>query len=463
MTDVPRARITVAGLGPGDPSLRTLGTQTALDRADRIILRTRIHPGLSDLSDDARVTDCDDLYERAASFDEVYAAAAERVLAVAAESSGEIVYAVPGHPRFGERSVAILLERAAAAGIPIGVLAATSFLDTVAVALGVDPLAEQAQLVDAAALEAANDRAPFAGGMVPLDPARPCLVTQVYSQPVAAAAKLELARAYPDDQPIVVVTGAGVPEEERIVRCRLFELDRAPVDHLTSVWVEAVPELNAARSPATLQRIAARLRAPDGCPWDRKQSHASLRQAVIEEAYETIDAIDADDMENLAEELGDLLLQVALHTQIAEEAGEFTLEDVYEVANRKLVRRHPHVFGEAVAETAGEVVNTWEAVKAQERARAGKPPKSDAHPFDRLPRSMPALERARALIGPRKGDAAPNADPDALAAAGATILAGIEAAIAGGIDPDQALERALRLRFAPAAPATQTQAGRTDA
>ena len=463
MMDAQRARITVVGLGPGDPSLRTLGTQAALDRADRIVLRTRIHPGLADLAEDARVSDCDDLYERAASFDEVYAAAAERVLAIAAKTAGDVLYAVPGHPRFGERSVAILTERAQAAGMPIEIVSATSFLDTVAVALGVDPLAAQAQIVDASALEAANDRAPFAGGLVPLDPARPCLVTQVYSQPVAAAAKLELSRLYPDDQPIAVVTAAGVPGDERVVRCRLFELDRIAVDHLTSVWVEPVPELDAARSPATLQRIAARLRAPDGCPWDRKQSHASLRQAVIEEAYETVDAIDADDPENLAEELGDLLLQVALHAQIAEEAGEFTLEDVYEAVNRKLVRRHPHVFGEVVAETAGEVVKTWESVKAEERARAGKPPKTDGHPLDKLPRSMPALERARVLIGPRKGDAAPNVAPDALAAAGATILAGIDAALAQGIDPDQALERALRLRFAPAAPATQPQPGRTDA
>lgn len=463
MTDATRARITVVGLGPGDPSLRTLGAQAAFDRANRIVLRTRIHPGLSDLADDPRVSDCDDLYERAASFGQVYAAVADRVLAAAAATAGEVVFAVPGHPRFGERSVAILIERAEAAGIPVAALAATSFLDTMAVALGVDPLAEQAQLVDAAALEAANDRAPFAGGFVPLDPARPSLVTQVHSRPVAAASKLELSRVYPEDQPIAVVIAAGVPGAERVIRCRLFELDRMPVDHLTSVWVEPVPELEAARSPATLQRIAARLRAPDGCPWDRKQSHASLRQAVIEEAYETVDAIDADDPENLAEELGDLLLQVALHAQIAEEAGEFTLEDVHEAVNRKLVRRHPHVFGEAVAENAGDVVKTWESVKAEERARAGKPPTSDGHPLDRLPRSMPALERARALIGPRKGDAAPNADPDALAAAGATILAAVDAALAAGIDPDQALERALRLRFAPTASATQTQPERIDA
>ena len=215
------------------------------------------------------------------------------------------------------------------------------------------------------------------------------------------------------------------------------------------MWIPPLEDLDAARSPQTLQRIAARLRRPDGCPWDRKQTHASLRQAVIEEAYEVVDAIDADDPGNLVEELGDLLLQVALHSQIAEEAGDFTLEDVYEAVNRKLVRRHPHVFGEVVATTPGEVVQTWDAVKAQERAAAGKSDDGPRHPLDKLPRSMPALQRARTLIGPRTGDRALDSDPDALAAAGATILAAVEACLADGIDPEQALERALRLRFAP--------------
>jgi tetrapyrrole methylase family protein / MazG family protein len=442
--------VTVVGLGPGDPALLTLGARAALDRAARIVVRTAVHPGL-DLADDPRVVVCDDLYETGDTFDEVYAAIVARVLEVAGETDGEVVYAVPGHPRFGERTLAVLEREAEAAGVAVAVLSAVSFVDAVATAVGLDPVAAGVQVLDALALQAALEAEPFSGGRLAVDPTRPLLVAQVYDGRTAAATKLRLTRDYPDDHPIVVVAAAGVPGAESVRHAALYELDRLPIDHLTSVWVPPLGDLDAARSAATLQRIAARLRAPDGCPWDRKQTHASLRQAVIEEAYETVDAIDAGDPGELAEELGDLLLQVALHAQIAEEAGDFTLEDVYEAVNRKLVRRHPHVFGDAVARTAGEVVATWESVKAEERTRAGKPPKSDGHPLDTLPRSMPALERARALIGPRKGDRAPNADPEALAAAGATILAAIEDAIAAGIDPDQALDRALRLRFAPTA------------
>jgi len=446
MAAVPR--ITVVGLGPGDPSLLTVGAQAAFDRAAAIVLRTAIHPWLT-ITGDPRCTVCDDLYDAGGSFDEVYAAIVARVIDIAEAADGETVYAVTGHPRFGERTVEMLSGAAAKRGIPVDVLPAVSFLDVVAPAVDEDPMAAGLQLVDALDLRAAIDADPFSGGQWSVDPTRPVLVTQVYDREAASAVKLRLARTYPEDHPVVVLSAAGVPDEESTVTCPLHELDRQPVSYLTSVWIPPLNDLDAARSPQTLQRIAARLRRPDGCPWDRKQSHASLRQAVIEEAYEVVDAIDADDPENLAEELGDLLLQVALHTQIAEEAGDFTLEDVYEAVNRKLVRRHPHVFGEVVASTPGEVVQTWNAVKAQERAAAGKADDGPTHPLDKLPRSMPALQRARTLIGPRKGDRALDADPDALAAAGATILAAVEACLADGVDPEQALERALRLRFEP--------------
>jgi tetrapyrrole methylase family protein / MazG family protein len=448
--------ITVAGLGPGDPGALTLAASDAFDRAGRIILRTAIHPSLT-ITDDPRTTVCDDLYEALPTFDEVYAAVVERVIDAAKDADGEIVYAVPGHPRFGERTIDLLLTRAAEERIPVRFLPAVSYVDAVANALGVDPMASGLQLLDALDLQAAIEADPFSGGQFAIDPTRPLLVGQVYDDRAAAETKLRLARTYPDDHPIIMLTAAGVPDAERIIRCALFELDRTPVDYLTSVWVPPLADLAASRSAATLQRIAARLRREDGCPWDRKQTHASLRQAVIEEAYEVVDAIDASDPGNLAEELGDLLLQVALHTQIAEEAGEFTLEDVYAAVNEKLVRRHPHVFGDVVARTPGEVVQTWESVKAREREAAGKEAERPAHPLDRLPRSMPALQRARTLLGPRKGDSALDADPGALAAAGATILAAVEQSLVQGIDPEQALEHALRLRFAPTPEATEPE------
>ena len=444
------ARIVVIGLGPGDPSLRTLGAQRALDAASRIVLRTRIHPGLEDLADDLRVIDCDDLYERQETFDAVYEAVADRVCDEAeASPDGELVFAVPGHPRFGERSVRLLEERAAQRGIALEVQAAVGVLDVIAGALGVDPLADQVQILDATTLVAAVDREPFAGGLVAVDPQRPCLIGQVYAPSMATATKLALGRLYPDDHPIAVVRAAGVPGEERVVRCSLFELDRQPVDHLTSVWLPALPALEAHRSPQTLQRIVAYLRAPGGCPWDRKQTHATLRQAVVEEAYETVDAIDAGDAGNLAEELGDLLLQVALHAQIAEEDGTFALEDVYEHVSRKLLRRHPHVFGDVDARTPDEVVQTWEAIKATERAGAnngtGAAPE---HPLDRLPRSMPALLRTTTLLGPRKGSPRSEVAADRVEEIGAELLRAVEAAIDAGVDPEQALDAALRRRVA---------------
>ncbi|MGI9253581.1 MAG: MazG nucleotide pyrophosphohydrolase domain-containing protein, partial [Thermomicrobiales bacterium] len=336
--------ISIAGVGPGDPGAITLAATAAFARAERIILRTAIHPGLS-IDRDPRARTCDDLYATGATFEQVYSTIVERVLEAARQAIGEIVYVVPGHPRFGERTVDLLLERAAAEGIPVTILPAVSYLDAIVSAIGSDPMADGLQLLDALDLSAAIEADPFSGGQFAIDPTRPLLVAQVYDRQSASAAKLRLARTYPDDHAVIVITAAGVPGEERISSHALFELDRLPVDHLTSVWLPPIGDLDAVRSPGALQRIAARLRRPDGCPWDRKQSHASLRQAVLEEAYEVVDAIDADDPGNLAEELGDLLLQVALHSQIAEEAGEFTLEDVYDQVNAKLVLLHPQVFG----------------------------------------------------------------------------------------------------------------------
>src|SRR5699024_3871120 len=121
----------------------------------------------------------------------------------------------------------------------------------------------------------------------------------------------------------------------------LTELADHPGGPMLAIYVPPLEVLDATRDPCTPQHIVARLRRPDGCPWDRKQDHTSLRDSIIDEAYEVVDAIDAGDDANLAEELGDLLLLIMMHAQIAEEAGTFTLEDVYDGISRKIVRRHP--------------------------------------------------------------------------------------------------------------------------
>lgn len=432
--------LTIVGLGPGDPELRTIGAERALAGAECIILRTAIHPGLDDLLADPRTTTCDDLYEASTSFAEVYAGITERVLAAARERL--VVFAVPGHPLFGERTVTLLAERAASEGIPLSIKAAVSAFDAVAVALRADLMAEEVQIVDATALEARLRREPFGGGLLDLSPARPILVTQVYSREIASSVKLALSRIFPEKHRIRIVCAAGIAGSERIVDCPLHELDRLPMDHLTSLWVPPLPTLQAVRSAATLHRVTGVLRSPEGCPWDRKQTHESLRAGTIEEAYEVVDAIDEGDTEQLAEELGDLLLQVALHAQIAEEAGEFSIEDVYDHVNRKLLRRHPHVFGDANASTPDDVVRTWQGIKDEERRSKGLLEKQ-SDPFERLPRSMPALTRVARLLGASGDRTASNARDD-LAERLFDAVADLAAA---GLDPERELVRVARERI----------------
>jgi tetrapyrrole methylase family protein/MazG family protein len=433
--------VTIVGLGPGDAAQRTVAVQRALDAATRIVLRTGIHPQIEDLLRDARVSTCDDLYAQSGSFDEVYERIAARVVELARES--DIVYAVPGHPLWGERTVQRILQACDEEGISVTILPGLSFLDMVATALQADPIRDEVQLLDGPALASWMSEEPFNGGLLDLSLIRPCLIAQVYSRAVASVVKLALMRVYPDDHEIAVITAAGVPDEQRIVRCPLHELDHQEVNHLTSVWVPPLAPLAASRSPATLHRLTGWLRSPNGCPWDRKQTHASLIPAAIEEAYEVVDAIEEGDADHLAEELGDLLLQVALHAQIAEEEGTFTIEDVYDHVNRKLVRRHPHVFGTVVAETAEQVRATWHEIKAEERQQSGRQAR-EQDAFDRLPRSMPVLTRLSRVLSPRT--APPVASDEERERIAEYLLGAVQAAIHAGLDPEQILEEAYRRR-----------------
>ena len=433
----PDSRIVAIGLGPGNPALRTVGAQQMLDAADRIILRTRIHPGLDDLASDARVTDCDDLYESAANFDVLYPAIAQRVLG-AAQVGGVVVFAVPGHPRVGERTVPLIEAGARELGIPIDVQDAVSFLDATAGAIAMDPLARGLQIVDAEELAQISAGDPFASGQLSIDPVRPLLVAQLYNQDLASEVKISLSRVYPDDYLVIVVRAAGIPGEQTVQELPLHALDRQDVDYLTSVWIPPMAPLEAVRSSASLTRLVARLRAPGGCPWDREQTPGSLRNAVLEEAYEVVDAIDSEDHGGLAEELGDLLLLVAMQAQIAEENGTFRIEDVFEEVNRKLIRRHPHVFGSASATTPEAVIATWEGVKERERTEKGSTT-ANLHPIDRLPRSMPVTRKITEILAPRTSLTAPQ-DPDA----GNELLAAIRALVQRGFDPELALEASLR-------------------
>jgi len=143
-----------------------------------------------------------------------------------------------------------------------------------------------------------------------------------------------------------------------------------------------------------LVEIMARLRAPDGCPWDREQSFATLRRYLLEETYEVLDAIDAEDWDGLAEELGDLLLQPVFLAQMASEQGRFSIADSLDAINTKLVRRHPHIFGDAVARTPDEVKDRWDRIKAEEKREKGM---AEGGLLDSVPRSLPALAEGQEI------------------------------------------------------------------
>jgi tetrapyrrole methylase family protein/MazG family protein len=156
---------------------------------------------------------------------------------------------------------------------------------------------------------------------------------------------------------------------------------------MTSLYV---PALGGMSSFEQFQEIIAHLRAPEGCPWDRKQTHESLRKYLLEEAYEVLETIDQNDTDELYRELGDVMLQIVLHTQIAIDDGEFKMTDVLRHVNEKMVRRHPHVFATTVVSDADEVVTNWEAIKAQEKAANGKTEEAESL-LDSIPKALPAL------------------------------------------------------------------------
>jgi len=374
--------VIVVGLGPGRWEDLTIEARDTLEQATRVIVRTTRHPTVDALRErrpDLTIDSFDALYDEAPSFAALYPAMAERLLALATDAAAQavgerapepIIYAVPGHPLMGEESVRLLRGEAATHGVAVRLIAGLSFLEPVCAALDLNPLERDLQLVDATLLA----ETPTPALMGALLPTRPALIAQVYNRRLASGVKLALSELYPDDWEVTLVRWAGLPDEERVERVPLYALDRdESADHLTTLYVPPLAPLAATRVPEGLRCVVARLRAPDGCPWDREQTHQSLRRYVLEEAYEVAEVIDewdgsAEVADHLAEELGDLLLQVYLQAQVAEEEDQFALGDVFQNITEKLIRRHPHVFGDVTVRDAAQVVRNWEVIKAEERA-----------------------------------------------------------------------------------------------
>ncbi len=366
--------ITIVGLGPGDPCHLTREAWEVLEAADEIWLRTKHHPTVAGLPPHLRLHSFDYLYEGAEDFQQVYDAIACEVLRLGQHPEG-VIYAVPGHPLVGEATVRLILSRAEEVGTAVRIVEGLSFVEPVLAALRIDALAGL-QVYDAVELAARYHP--------PLNPDLPALVGQLYSRALATDVKLTLMNQYPDEHKVALVHAAGTPEQ-RVVRLPLYELDRRDdVAHLTTLYVPPLPGISSFEG---LQDTVAHLRAPCGCPWDREQTHDSLCVGLLEEAYEVVEAIDAGDVQALQEELGDLLLQILLHAQIATEGGEFQMEQVIAGIDAKLKHRHPHVWGGRQVEGTGEVLRRWEELKREEKG-------GERSVLDGVPAALPALLQA---------------------------------------------------------------------
>jgi len=217
----------------------------------------------------------------------------------------------------------------------------------------------------------------------PYPPNMPVLVTWVDSQALALQLKMILLTTYPADHLIQWVDGGKMKEE------RLGELSGESFGEEVCLYV---PALGEGTSFESFAEIVAHLRAPDGCPWDREQTHETLRKHLLEESYEAISAIDSGDFADMREEFGDLLLQIVLQSQIANEEGQFNLNQVVQGIHSKIVRRHPHVFGELKLDGVDGVLANWEKLKEAERKNNGQKEKGL---LDGVPLALPALSQAQ--------------------------------------------------------------------
>ncbi len=378
------AIIYVVGLGSGDLSSMPLGVLERLKSGLPVFLRTKQHPGVSGILQHGIVFETfDSIYETSETFVQVYRQIADRLVAEA-RRQGDIVYAVPGHPLVAEQSVQNLLELKLD-DVCVQIESGQSFLDAVLKVVSIDPI-EGFLLLDGTSLN--SDQ---------LAPSMHTLLAQVYNREVASDVKLTLMDVYPDDYAVKVIRAAGVRNQERVETIPMYQLDRLPwIDHLTTVYIPKTAKTSIlARDSHYVEKLVHRLRGPGGCPWDKAQTHLSLRPYAIEEAYEVADAIDRDNLQDLTQELGDLYLQVLLHAEIASEKGDFDLRDVYSSLANKLIRRHPHVFGTVKAGTAEEAEISWQAAKAAETASGGDRGAVDSPSTSiQVKRGQPAFWRA---------------------------------------------------------------------
>jgi tetrapyrrole methylase family protein/MazG family protein len=343
--------VQIIGLGAGSKEDLTLKAYEAICENIPTFVRTDRHPIVNELRKEKEIVSFDDYFEKYQSFEEVYEKITERVAELAKEH-GKINYCTAGSPYYGDIVTKKLADEYKDE-INTIIIDGISFLDKCMKLSGYSDYKSIAVLDCLEADEFSFDINSFN------------VVTQVYDEEMASQLKLKLMEAYPDASGVLIIDVL----EENVKKIPLFMLDQEK-NYGFSTYICILPieiSENTVYNINNLCRIVKVLRGPDGCPWDKKQTHNSIRQHVIEEAYEVVDAIDNDDIDNLVEELGDLLFQVVFHAELASEEGYFNINDILTNVCTKMYSRHPHVFGDLKASNAEEALESWEASKKKEK------------------------------------------------------------------------------------------------
>jgi tetrapyrrole methylase family protein/MazG family protein len=370
-------KIIVVGLGPGGPEYLTQVAEETLINHQHVYLRTDQNPIVRYLkSKGVAYESYDPYYEQYDSFEKVYDAIVQDLIHQV-QLHGTIVYAVPGNPIVEESTVERLVEYASTEDYTMEWVYGTSFIDIVMTRLKIFST-DKLEVINGLILESKD-----------IDLSSDLMISQVYNRFIASDIKLKLLEYYPEDYLVKVIKHAGIADEEEILTIPLSELDRLTVfDHLTTLYI---PKMEVVENYYfhDLVNIMKTLRSEDGCPWDRKQTHDSLLPYLIEEAYEVVEAVEEQDIDLLEEELGDLLLQIIFHSEIALEEGYFTVDHVIDRLVKKLISRHPHVFEDQKDYSPAEVKKHWEAIKREEKNN-----ESVTDSLKRIPNALPSLIQA---------------------------------------------------------------------
>ncbi|MBQ8093624.1 MAG: hypothetical protein IJ242_08630 [Clostridia bacterium] len=373
--------ILIVPLGPDDGSLLTVGAIEALQQSEKVILRTGRH-GAVKMPFFARIAydTFDALYDSNSDFDELCESAANYLIAQA--ENRNICYAVPDPA--GDATVRILLEKVPET-VKVRVLGGVSLADNIRAASAVVGTWTRPEHYHVYFAMTLNER------RVQMEPQ---VICEINDRMLASDVKLWLSDLYDDDTEILFFPNAAeaMPEPRRIC---LYDLDRQPYyDHRSAVFVPETDVMTRSRAGyEDFVKIIEYLRSPDGCPWDRAQTHKTLRRYMIEEACEAAEAMGTDDDAKIADELGDVLLQVVLNAQIGAEHRSFTDRDITTAITRKMISRHEHVFGTAKAETPEATSAVWEHAKEREHGKQTV--------YERvadLPETLPVLLKAQKML-----------------------------------------------------------------